>query len=49
MEAMQAQTMDVGKRMKEIILVMQTTEQVLEAHGITASDIEGKTTYNFGL
>ncbi|XP_057512613.1 hsp70 nucleotide exchange factor FES1-like isoform X2 [Actinidia eriantha] len=40
MEAMQAQTVDVGKRMKEIILVMETPEQVLEAHGITAADIE---------
>lgn len=41
MEAMQAQSVDVIKRMKEITLVMQTPEQVLEAQGVTASDIEG--------
>ncbi|KAF8397446.1 hypothetical protein HHK36_016363 [Tetracentron sinense] len=40
MEAMQAQTVDVIKRMKEITLVMQTPEQVLEAHGVTSADIE---------
>ncbi|KAL6987650.1 hypothetical protein U1Q18_013397 [Sarracenia purpurea var. burkii] len=40
MEAMQAQTMDVIKRMKEITLVMQTPEQVLEAQGVSAADIE---------
>ena len=41
MEAMQAQTVDVIKRMKEITLVMQTPEQVLESQGVTPSDIEG--------
>lgn len=41
MEAMQAQTVDVLKRMKEISLVMQTPEQVLESQGITPQDIEG--------
>lgn len=40
MEAMQAQTVDVVKRMKEITLVMQTPEQVLESQGVTAEDIE---------
>ncbi|KAK7255267.1 hypothetical protein RIF29_28674 [Crotalaria pallida] len=40
MEAMQAQTIDVVKRMKEISLVMQTPEQVLEAQGVTPADIE---------
>ncbi|MQM15805.1 hypothetical protein Taro_048753 [Colocasia esculenta] len=34
MEAMQAQTVDVMKRMKEITLVMQTPEDVLQAHGV---------------
>ncbi|KAM3340865.1 hypothetical protein P3S68_028500 [Capsicum galapagoense] len=33
MEAMQAQTVDVIKRMKEITLVMQTPKQVLESRG----------------
>ena len=41
MEAMQAQSVDVIKRMKEITLVMQTPEQVLEAQGVTSADIEG--------
>lgn len=41
MEAMQAQTVDVIKRMKEITLVMQTPEQVLESQGVTSQDIEG--------
>lgn len=41
MEAMQAQTVDVVRRMKEITLVMQTPEQVLEAQGVTPGDIEG--------
>ncbi|GAA0162727.1 hypothetical protein LIER_18757 [Lithospermum erythrorhizon] len=41
MEAMQSQTVDVVKRMKEITLVMQTPEQVLESHGVTPQDIEG--------
>ncbi|KAK9920411.1 hypothetical protein M0R45_028966 [Rubus argutus] len=40
MEAMQAQSIDVVKRMKEITLVMQTPEQVLEAQGVTPADIE---------
>ncbi|KAG6697411.1 hypothetical protein I3842_09G197200 [Carya illinoinensis] len=40
MEAMQSQTVDVVKRMKEITLVMQTPEQVLEAQGVTPADIE---------
>ncbi|KAH1039349.1 hypothetical protein J1N35_041092 [Gossypium stocksii] len=40
MEAMQSQTVDVIKRMKEITMVMQTPEQVLEAQGVTAADIE---------
>ena len=41
MEALQAQTVDVIKRMKEITLVMQTPEQVLEEQGVTAADLEG--------
>lgn len=41
MEAMQAQTIDVVKRMKEITLVMQTPEQVLKDQGVTPADIEG--------
>lgn len=40
MEAMQSQSIDVVKRMKEITLVMQTPEQVLEAQGVTPADIE---------
>ncbi|CAN4116060.1 unnamed protein product [Withania somnifera] len=40
MEAMQAQTVDVVKRMKEITLVMQTPEVVLESQGVTCQDIE---------
>ncbi|KAJ8532921.1 hypothetical protein K7X08_015810 [Anisodus acutangulus] len=40
MEAMQCQTVDVVKRMKEITLVMQTPEQVLESQGVTSQDIE---------
>ncbi|KAF1877085.1 hypothetical protein Lal_00033641 [Lupinus albus] len=40
MEAMQAQTIDVVKRMKEITLVMKTPEQELEAQGVTPADIE---------
>lgn len=42
MEAMQAQTVDVIKRMKEITLVMQTPEQELESQGVTPDNIEGK-------
>ncbi|KAK2972338.1 hypothetical protein RJ640_014396 [Escallonia rubra] len=40
MEAMQAQVIDVIKRMKEITLVMQAPEEVLEAQGVTANDIK---------
>ncbi|WJX43183.1 hypothetical protein P8452_30321 [Trifolium repens] len=40
MEAMQAQTVDVVKRMKEITLVMKTPEQELENQGVTPADIE---------
>lgn len=39
-EAMQSQSVDVIKRMKEITLVMQTPEQVLEAQGVTHAQIE---------
>ncbi|KAG2315409.1 hypothetical protein Bca4012_066223 [Brassica carinata] len=38
MEAMQSQTVDVVKRMKEITLVMQTPEQVLVDHGVTPKE-----------
>lgn len=41
MEAMQAQTVDVVKRMKEITLVMKTPEEVLQAQGVSPSDLEG--------
>ncbi|KAL2320076.1 hypothetical protein Fmac_029045 [Flemingia macrophylla] len=40
MEAMQAQTVDVVKRMKEITLVMKTPEEVLKEQGVTPADIE---------
>ena len=40
-EAMQAQTVDVVKRMKEITLVMRTPDDVLQAQGVTSSDLEG--------
>ncbi|XP_071719851.1 hsp70 nucleotide exchange factor FES1-like [Rutidosis leptorrhynchoides] len=40
MEAMQAQTIDVVKRMKEITLVMQTPDNILEQQGVTPTDIE---------
>ncbi|GER54381.1 Hsp70 nucleotide exchange factor FES1 [Striga asiatica] len=40
MEAMQAQTVDIVKRMKEITLVMKIPEQVLESQGVTPQDIE---------
>ncbi|KAG7027343.1 fes1 [Cucurbita argyrosperma subsp. argyrosperma] len=40
MEAMQAQSVDVVKRMKEITQVMQTPEEVLEAQGVNPEDIE---------
>ncbi|KAF8089845.1 hypothetical protein N665_0496s0051 [Sinapis alba] len=39
-EAMQSQTFDVVKRMKEITQVMQTPQHVLEAHDVTSQDIE---------
>ncbi|KAG6487308.1 uncharacterized protein LOC122009642 [Zingiber officinale] len=39
MEAMQAQTVDVVKRMKEITLVMKTPGDVLDAQGIKPCDI----------
>ncbi|CAI9287556.1 unnamed protein product [Lactuca saligna] len=41
MEAMQAQTIDVVKRMKEITLVMQTPDNILEEQGVTSTDLEG--------
>ena len=41
MEAMQANTVDVVKRMKEITQVMQTPDKVLEDQGVTPQDIEG--------
>ncbi|KAL2934247.1 Hsp70-binding protein 1 [Bienertia sinuspersici] len=40
MEAMQSQTIDVVKRMKEITQVLQTPEQVLDAQGVTSDNIE---------
>ncbi|XP_022966576.1 uncharacterized protein LOC111466217 [Cucurbita maxima] len=40
MEAMQAQSVDVVKRMKEITQVMQTPEEVLETQGVNPEDIE---------
>ncbi|MCL7049893.1 hypothetical protein MKW94_001278 [Papaver nudicaule] len=40
MEAMQAQTVDVVKRMKEITLVMETPENVLEEQGVTSAEID---------
>ncbi|KAL9247119.1 hypothetical protein vseg_020584 [Gypsophila vaccaria] len=40
MEAMQSQTIDVVKRMKEITQVMQLPEQVLESQGVTPAEIE---------
>ncbi|XP_045833200.1 hsp70 nucleotide exchange factor FES1-like [Trifolium pratense] len=40
MEAMQAQTVDIVKRMKEITLVMKTPDQELENQGVTPADIE---------
>lgn len=41
MEAMQAQTIDVVKRMKEITQVMQTPDNILQEQGVTATDLEG--------
>ncbi|CAN6302974.1 unnamed protein product [Urochloa humidicola] len=40
MEAMQANTVDVVKRMKEITQVMRTPEDVLESQGVTPENIE---------
>ncbi|XP_065853323.1 uncharacterized protein [Euphorbia lathyris] len=40
MEAMQSQSVDVIKRMKEISLVMQAPESVLESQGVTPADLE---------
>lgn len=40
MEAMQSQTIDVVKRMKEITQVMQTPEEVLDSQGVSPGDIE---------
>ncbi|WCJ28329.1 Fes1A [Euphorbia peplus] len=40
MEAMQSQTVDVVKRMKEITLVMQAPESVLESQGVTPDDLQ---------
>ncbi|KAL8517540.1 hypothetical protein ACS0TY_015698 [Phlomoides rotata] len=40
MEAMQAQTVDVIQRMKEITLVMKTPEEVLESQGVSPQDLE---------
>jgi len=41
MEAMQANTIDVVQRMKEITQVMKTPEDVLESQGVTPENIEG--------
>jgi hypothetical protein len=41
MEAMQENTLDVVKRMKEITLVMKTPEDVLQSQGVTPENIEG--------
>lgn len=49
MEAMQAQSVDVIKRMKEITQVMQTPEQVLEAQGVNPEDIEGTSIFRTPL
>ncbi|RZC72591.1 hypothetical protein C5167_048074 [Papaver somniferum] len=40
MEAMQSQTVDMVKRMKQITLVMKTPENVLEEQGVTSAEIE---------
>lgn len=40
MEAMQANTMDVVKRMKEITQVMKTPDDVLQSQGVTPENIE---------
>ena len=41
MEAMQANTIDVVQRMKEITQVMKTPEDVLESQGVTPENIGG--------
>ncbi|KAF3788172.1 Hsp70-binding protein 1 [Nymphaea thermarum] len=41
LEAMEGQTVNVLKRMKEITLVMKTPENILETQGVTAANIEG--------
>lgn len=41
MDAMEAQTVDAIKRMKEITLVMKTPEEQLEAQGVTAAELVG--------
>jgi hsp70-interacting protein len=41
MEAMQANTVDVVQRMKEITQVMKTPEDILESQGVTPENIEG--------
>jgi hypothetical protein len=41
MEAMQANTIDVVGRMKEIAQVMKTPDDVLQSHGVTTENIEG--------
>lgn len=40
LESMQAQSVDVVKRTKEISVVMRMTEKVLEQKGVTPSDLE---------
>ncbi|EYU41749.1 hypothetical protein ABFS82_10G029700 [Erythranthe guttata] len=39
-EAMEAQTVDIVKRMKEITLVMKTSKEDLESQGVTDQDIQ---------
>ncbi|KAH9322375.1 hypothetical protein KI387_017014 [Taxus chinensis] len=41
MEAMQAQTVYVVKRMKEITIIMQMPREILEEQGVTIADLEG--------
>lgn len=45
MEAMQSQTVDVVKRMKEITQVMKTPEEVLDSQGVSPGDIEGTASF----
>ena len=40
-EAMQEQTVDIIKRMKEITMVMNLPNEILEAQDITPEEIEG--------